>query len=108
MHYWPFAWEYSIWNAAVTALHFWTADLKPHILSNAIEWVYTAFFHSNSTQQLQNLPDEILFGHFMTTLNDTFEIEFTQEDEGYESGNESLNIPTPLRRAPWINLISSS
>ena len=36
-HYWPFAREYLIWNATVTALQFWTADLKPHILSNAIE-----------------------------------------------------------------------
>ena len=98
MHYWPFAWEYSIWNATVTALQFWTADLKPHVLSNAIEWVYTAFLHSHSTQQL---PEEILFNHFMTTLNDTFEIKLTQEDEGYDSRSESLNIPTPLRRAPW-------
>ena len=44
----------------------------------------------------------------MTTLNDTFERELAQEDEGYESGNESLNIPTPLRRAPWIYHVSTS
>ena len=44
----------------------------------------------------------------MTTLNDTFEIELTQEDEGYESGSESLNIPTPLRRAPQIYHVSRS
>ena len=37
----------------------------------------------------------------MTTLNDAFEIELSQEDEGYESRSESLNIPSPLRRAPW-------
>ena len=36
-HYWPFAREYLIWNAAVTALQFWTAGLKPHIVSKAIE-----------------------------------------------------------------------
>ena len=36
-HYWPFAREYLIWNAAVAALQIWTADLKLHILSNAIE-----------------------------------------------------------------------
>ena len=40
MHYWPFAWEYSIWNATVTALQFWIADL----------------------------PEEILFGHFEKEL----------------------------------------
>ena len=94
-NYWPFAREYSIWNATVRALQFWTADLKPHILSNAIECVYTAFFCSNSAQQLWNLPEE-------TTLNDTFERELTQEDKGYESRSKSLSIPTPHRRAPWI------
>ena len=36
-HYWPFAREYSIWNATVASLQFWTADLEPHILSDAIE-----------------------------------------------------------------------
>ena len=36
-YYWPFAREYSILNATVTALQFWTADLEPCILSNAIE-----------------------------------------------------------------------
>ena len=36
-HYWTFAREYSIWNAAVAALKFWTADLKPHTFSDAIE-----------------------------------------------------------------------
>ena len=32
----------------------------------------------------------------MTTLNDAFEQEFTLEDIGYESGSESLSVPTPL------------
>ena len=44
----------------------------------------------------------------MTTLNDAFEWELTQKDEGYESGSESLGIPTPLRRVPWICHISTS
>ena len=35
--------EYSIWNAAIAALQVWTADLKVHILSSAIEQVYNAF-----------------------------------------------------------------
>ena len=64
------------------------ADLKPHVLSDGIEWVYTACFYSNSAQQLQNLWEEILFNHFMSTSNDTFEKELTQEDQGYESGSE--------------------
>ena len=39
---------HTIWNAAFAAFQFWMADLDPQILSNAIEWVYTAFFCSNS------------------------------------------------------------
>ena len=71
-HYWPFAREYSIWNTTVVALQFWIADFKPHFLSNAIEQVYTTFFCSNSAHQLWNQPEEIVFSHFMTTLNDAF------------------------------------
>ena len=43
--YWQMAREYSVWNAAIAALQFWTADLKAHALSSTIEEeVYTAFF----------------------------------------------------------------
>ena len=66
--YWPFAPEYSIWNTAVVALQFWTEDLDIQMLSNTIERVYTAFFCSDSAQHLQYVEEEILFGHFMTTL----------------------------------------
>ena len=93
--YWSFAREYSIWNAAVTALQFWMADLRPQTLSNAIEWIYTAFFCSNSAQQLRNISEEVLFGHFMTTLNEAFERELVLEDDRYDSGSKSLNILTP-------------
>ena len=72
-HYWPFAREYSIWNAEVAALQFWMADLNHQMLSNTIEWIYTAFFCSNSAQHFRTISEEILFGHFMTTLNFAFE-----------------------------------
>ena len=98
--YLPFAREYYIWNAAVAALQFWTADLNPSMLSNTTEQVYTAFFCSDSAQHLRNISEEILFAHFMTNLNDAFKWELTLEDEGYESGSESLGILTPLCRAP--------
>ena len=51
--------------------------------------------------------DEILFGHFMTTLNTTFESKLALEDEGYESGSENFNIPTPLRQTSKTHHISS-
>ena len=41
--YWPMVREYLVWNAAIAALQFWTADLKAHVLNSAIEEVYTAF-----------------------------------------------------------------
>ena len=67
-NYWPMAREYSVWNAVVAALQFWTADLKVYVLSSAIEQVYNTFFYSTSTHLLCQQPDEVLFGHFMTTL----------------------------------------
>ena len=94
--YWPFAREYSIWNTAVAALQFWMADLEPQTLSNVIDWVYTAFLCSTSAQQLRNISEEVLFVHFVITLNDAFEWEPALEDEGYDSGTENLNIPIAL------------
>ena len=38
--YWPMAREYSIWNAVVAALNFWTADLEAHTLGSTTEEVY--------------------------------------------------------------------
>ena len=105
--YWPMAREYSIWNTTVTALQFWTADLKVHVLSSDIEQVYNALFYSTSTHLLCQQPDEILFSCFMTTLNAAFESKLVLEDEGYESGNENVNIPTPLTRTSKLHHISS-
>ena len=99
--YLPFAQEYSIWNTAVTALQFWTNDLNPKTLSSAIERVYTAFFYSDSAQHMQYIEEEILFGHFVTTLNVSFEQEFISEDIRYKSGSENLSILTPLWQEPW-------
>ena len=45
---------------------------------------------------LHNQPKEVLFSDFVTTLNDTFERELALADEGYESGSETSNLPTPL------------
>ena len=105
--YWPLAREYLIWNAAVTALQFWTADLKIHVLSSAIEHIYTAFFYTTSMHLLHQQSEEVLFSCFMTTLNAAFESKLTLEDKEYESGGESFNIPTTHRCTPKIHHISS-
>ena len=105
--YWPFAQEYSTWNSTFEAQQFWTEDLKPHVLSHAIDQVYTVFVYSDHVQQIQNLLEEILLGHFMTTLNDAFEIKLTQEDEGYDSGSENFYIPTALSGAPRVYHVST-
>ena len=95
--YWMFVRVYSVWNAPVAALQFWTADLEPHILSSAIEQGYNAFFYSASTHLLCQQCEEVLFGCFVTMLNAAIESKLTLEDEGNESGSENFNIPTPLR-----------
>ena len=71
--YWLMAREYSIWNAAIASLQFWTADLDPVTLNIATEEVYSTFFYSTSTYTHHQQPDKILFGRFMTTLNAAFE-----------------------------------
>ena len=105
--YWPMAREYLIWSAAVAALQLWTADLKAHVLSSTTEQVYNAFFYTTSMHLLYQQSEDVLFSCFVITLNATFESKFTLEDEGYESGSENFNIPTPLQHAPRIHHVSS-
>ena len=100
--------EYSVWNATVASLQFWTANLKVHVLSSTIEQVYNAFFYSTSTHLLCQQSDEVLFSHFMTTLNAAFESKLMLEDEGYKSVSEHFNIPTPLRRTSKIQHVPSN
>ena len=107
VNYWPMAREYSVWNATIVALQFWTADLEAHILSSTIEQVYNAFFYSTHTCMLHQQSDEVLVGCFVTTPNATFESKLTLEDEGYNSGSKNFNIPTPIRRTSKIHHISS-
>ena len=90
--------EYSVWDAVISALPFWTANLKAHVLSSAIEQVYNTFFYSTSTHMLCQQSSEVLFGNFVTTLNTAFESKLALEDEGYNSGSENFNILSPLRR----------
>ena len=52
--YWPMAREYLVWNAAIAALQFWTADLNAHTLSSTIEEVYSAFFYTASAHTLHS------------------------------------------------------
>ena len=105
--YWPMAREYSVWNATIAALQFWTADLETHMLSSIIEQVYNTCFYSTSMHLLCQLSDEILFDHFITTLKAAFESKLALEDDGYDSGSKNFNIPKPLRRTSKIHHISS-
>ena len=84
--YWPMAREYSIWNAALASLQFWTEDLNPVTLGRATEHVYTAFFYSSMSYTLHQQSDETLFGCFVIALNAAFNQQLLLADEGYKSG----------------------
>ena len=96
--YWPMAREYSIWNATIASLQFSTADLDLITLGIATEEAYSEFFYLTSTYTLHQQPDEMLFGHFVTTLKAAFEQGLAMEDDGYESSSENFNMPPPLRK----------
>ena len=105
--YWLMAREYSIWNTAIASLQSWTADLDPVTLGRATQQVYTTFFYSLSSHTLCQHSDEILFGCFVITLNAAFDQQLSQADEGYESGSDTVDLPTPLRKTPRIHHVSS-
>ena len=105
--YWLMAREYSIWNAAIASLHFWTEDLNPVTLGRATECVYTTFFYSPMSHTLCQQSDEALFGHFVIVVNVAFDQPLSLADESYESGSDTINLPTPLQKTPCIHHISS-
>ena len=98
--YWLMAREYSIWNAAITSLQFWTEDLDPVTLGRVTEHVYTTFFYSPSSHTLPQQSYETLFGCFVIALNAAFDQQLSLADEGYESGSDTTDLPTPLRKTP--------
>ena len=105
--YWSMAREYSIWNATIVSLQFWTEDLDPVTLHRATEHVYTTFFYSPSSHTLHQQFDETLFGHFVIALNAAFDQQLSLADEGYESGSDTIDLSTPLRKTPCIHHVSS-
>ena len=48
--YWLMALEYSIWNATIASLQFWTEDLEPVTLGIATDHIYTTFFYTSTSQ----------------------------------------------------------
>ena len=105
--YWLMAREYSILNAAIASLQFWTAHLDPVTLGGATECVYATFFCSPSSHTLCQQSDEILFGCFVITLATAFDQQLSLADEGYESGSDTIDLPTPLRKTLRIHHVSS-
>ena len=105
--YWPMACKYAIWNTTITSLQFWAEDLDPITLGTASEHVYTTFFWTPTSHTLCQLSDDVLFGHFVIALNAAFTQQLSLADEGYKSGSDTINLPTPLRKTPHIHHMSS-
>ena len=105
--YWAMAQEYSICNAAIASWQFWTEDLDLVTLGIATEHVYTTFFYTSTSHTLCQQSDETLFGHFVIALNTTFTQQLSLADDGYKSGSDTIDLPTPLRKTSHIHHVAS-
>ena len=105
--YWLMAREDSIRNAAILSLQFWTEELDPITLGIATEHGHTTFFYTSTSHTLCQQSDETLFGHFIIALNAAFTQQLLLADEGYESGSDTIDLPTPLQKTPRIHHVSS-
>ena len=105
--YWLMACEYAIWNAAIASLQFWAGDLDLITLGIASEHVHTTFFWTPTSHTLGQLSEDVLFGCFVIALNAAFTQQLSLADEGYESGSDTVDLPTPLRKSPCIHHMSS-
>ena len=105
--YWLMAREYVIWNAAIASLQFLAEDLDPITLGIASECIYTTFFWTPTSHTLHQLSEDVLFGCFVIALNAAFTQQLSLADEGYKSGSDTVDLPTPLRKTPCIHHMSS-
>ena len=105
--YWLMACKYTIWNATITSLQFWAEDLDRVTVGIAWECIYTTFFWTPTSHTLCQLSEDVLFGHFVIALNAAFTQQLSLADEGYESGSDTIDLPTPLRKTPCIHHMSS-
>ena len=58
-------------------------------------------------QTLCQQSDETLFGHFVIALNTAFTQQLLLADEGYKSGSDTIDLPTPLQKTPCMHHVSS-
>ena len=105
--YWLMACEYTIWNAAITSLQFWAEDLDLITPGIASKCIYITFFWTPASHTLHQLSEDVLFGCFVIALNAAFTQQLSLADEGYESGSDTVDLPTPLRKTPCIHHVSS-
>ena len=85
VEYWLMPQEYSIWNATIAPLQFWTEDLNPVTFGIATEHIYTTFFWTSTSHTLCQQSEGTLFGHFVIALNAAFIQQLSLSDEGYKS-----------------------
>ena len=81
-------------------------DLDPVTLSIATECIYTTFFWTSTSHTLCQQSEETLFGSFIISLNAAFTQQLSLADEGYESGSDTVDLPTLLWKT-HIHHISS-
>ena len=105
--YWLMAHECNIWNATIASLQFWAEDLDLITLGIASEHVCTTFFWTPTSHTLHQLPEDVLFGCFVIALNAAFTQQLSLADEGYESGSDTIDLPTSLKENPHIHHMSS-
>ena len=55
---------------------------------------------------LCHLSENVLFGQFVIPLNAAFTQQLSLADD-YESGSDTVDLPTPLRKTPCIHHMSS-
>ena len=105
--YWLMACKYTIWNATIASLQIWAEDLNLITLGIASEHIYTTFFWTPTSHTLHQLSEDVLFGHFVIVLNAAFSQQLSLANEGYESGSDTVDLPTPLRKTSCIHHMSS-
>ena len=74
---------------------------------HSLKCIYTTFFWTPTSHTLHQQSEDVLFGCFVIALNAAFSQQLSLADEGYESGSDTVDLPTPLQKTPHIHHVSS-
>ena len=97
--YWLMAHEYAIWNAAIASLQILGRRPQPNFPRHSLRMhLHHLLLGHLPAHTLCQLSEDVLYWMFVIALNGSIYPAVSLADEGYKSGSDTADLPTPLQK----------